>query len=299
MQKTSQKEAVMNSFHAALLESGYKPPQAIRDDGCFQRFGDNNAQWLVSDGKFGVAGDWRGMLPRVRWSASGSAMLSPHEKIRAWLAAKEAYAAYTSNKYEREIEAAQNALSLWQEGSENIISPYLERKMVPAIGLKYSKDRKTKKPFVMLPMRDVDGRLWSIQKIFADGSKLFLKAGRKHGCFHALGNIAGSDTLYFCEGYATAASVYRAVGKAVIVCFDAGNLEPVIGALRKAHPNKRFVIAGDNDAYGTVNAGKEKAEIAARKHDCRITLPTFVNAASKPTDFNDVPNCKIRLFLKL
>jgi hypothetical protein len=137
-------------------------------------------------------------------------------------------------------------------------------------------------------MQDGENHLWSLQKIYDDGTKLFLKGGKKHGCFHVLGDVNHGHTLLFCEGYATGASIHLATKKTVIVCFDAGNLAPVNATFKRNYPMKNLLIAADDDAYGSVNVGKEKAQVASAQYGCQIVLPTFKNNSQSPTDFNDL-----------
>lgn len=278
----------MNDFHTTLIKAGYKPPHTSIDNSSFLRFGPKLAHWMINKGDYGAAGDWRGELPRVRWHVSGRENITIQEKEKLRLETKAAFEAYQNDNRAREQEAAELALDVWKNASEAGTSPYLERKQVPAIGIRFSKDSKTGKPFIAIPLLDDENRLCSIQKIYADGTKLFLKGGRKHGCFYTIGNISSSHTVYFCEGYATAASVYLATEQATVTCFDAGNVEPVIASVQRNYPHKRLVIAADNDAYGSTNTGKEKAEYAAQKYGCLVAIPTFKNTATKPTDFNDL-----------
>lgn len=116
---------------------------------------------------------------------------------------------------------------------------------------------------LVVPLRDADGRLWSLQVINGQGTKLFPKFGRKQGCFHVLGEADGAETLAVAEGYATAASVHEALGWPVAVAFDAGNLLPVGRALRERYPAALLVFAGDDDPNRPGNPGRTKAEAAA------------------------------------
>ena len=43
------------------------------------------------------------------------------------------------------------------------------------------------KDVLLVPLRDQDGKLWSLQRIYPDGNKLFLKDGRTLGLMHILG----------------------------------------------------------------------------------------------------------------
>jgi putative DNA primase/helicase len=116
---------------------------------------------------------------------------------------------------------------------------------------------------VAVPLRDAAGKLWSLQAINEQGTKLFPKYGRKSGCFHLIGDMPAARALFVAEGYATAASVHAALGEPTGVAIDSGNLLPVARTLRELHPQIRMVIAGDDDPTKPGNPGRTKAEAAA------------------------------------
>jgi putative DNA primase/helicase len=116
---------------------------------------------------------------------------------------------------------------------------------------------------VAVPLRDAAGKLWSLQAINEQGTKLFPKYGRKSGCFHLIGDMTAARALFIAEGYATAASVHAALGEPTGVAIDSGNLLPVARTLRELHPQMRMVIAGDDDPTKPGNPGRTKAEAAA------------------------------------
>lgn len=119
---------------------------------------------------------------------------------------------------------------------------------------------------IAVPLRDAEGKLWSLQAINDQGTKLFPKYGRKSGCFHLIGGEALADAvaLFVAEGYATAASVWMAMRTPTVVAIDSGNLLPVARALRELYPPLRLVIAGDDDPSKPGNPGRTKAEAAAQ-----------------------------------
>lgn len=118
---------------------------------------------------------------------------------------------------------------------------------------------------IAVPLRDADGKLWSLQAINDQGTKLFPKYGRKSGCFHLIGGetLADATALFVAEGYATAASVWMAMRTPTVVAIDSGNLLPVARSLRELYPALRLVIAGDDDPSKPGNPGRTKAEAAA------------------------------------
>ena len=62
---------------------------------------------------------------------------------------------------------------------------YLARKGVEAHGVKFDGER------LVVPVRDVDGKIWSVQTISPDegAPKLFEKGGRKGANMHVIGEI--------------------------------------------------------------------------------------------------------------
>lgn len=109
----------------------------------------------------------------------------------------------------------------------------------------------------------------------------------KRGAFHMVGAV-GSDVpvLAVAEGYATAATVHEATGWPVAVAFDAGNLEPVARAMRKARPSARLVVAADNDHRTAGNPGITKAQVAAEAVGGVVIAPEF-EPDDNGTDWND------------
>ena len=206
----------------------------------------------------------------------------------------------TQRKHE---EAAILANQLWEEARMEGASEYLDKKQVMAYGLRFSEDQHGR--FVVVPLHDAGGKLWNVQKIYdprADGSnnKWFVTGGRKKGCFYLFGaslnelpNRASiGETFIVCEGYATGASIHAATGLPIVVAFDGGNLEPVVGSLKEAFPAIDIVIAADNDQWNDNghNKGLAEAHKTSSKHGCALVYPQFQpeHHKFKPTDFNDL-----------
>ncbi|MDZ7914343.1 MAG: DUF5710 domain-containing protein [Rhodococcus sp. (in: high G+C Gram-positive bacteria)] len=132
----------------------------------------------------------------------------------------------------------------WSNLNRATKHPYLQRKGVEAFGLKVDAENN-----LVVPMCDVNGSIWNLQRIHADPSveKLYEKGGQKSSRFHIIGDLEVAEIVIFSEGYATAASVHMATGLPVVVCFDSGNID---GAMAELHPRiagKLKVVAGDDD----------------------------------------------------
>lgn len=203
---------------------------------------------------------------------------------------------------------------LWAigHGPNGHVSEYLQRKKIDAfygvrsittdelgVFLRDVEGRDIRLPSghinLLVPARDVDGKLWGLQTIRPDGGKNFKPGQRVEGVFHLLGEWPSeSGTLYICEGFATAASIHMATGIATASAFHAGNLPKVAKAIRAKFPKLKLVICADDDRFTVLkngkksNAGLNKAHDAANAVGARVVAPRFASDEGKPTDFNDL-----------
>jgi len=176
--------------------------------------------------------------------------------------------------------------------------PYLKRKRVDAYGL-YAYQNK-----IVMPLRDIHGRIWSAQVIYRDGFKKNVRGGRKAGCFHLIGDIDPRGIIMIAEGYATAATIRQFTGQPVAVAVDAGNLVHVATEIRRRYPDINIVICGDDDrfAYSSVVCGKDGGRVVGREmpNTGRVSaikaaaltggvavFPEFHPSDWMGTDFND------------
>lgn len=174
----------------------------------------------------------------------------------------------------RHAEAAARARAIWDAATPATDGhSYLTRKQVKAHGLRVHEDGR-----LIVPLRDANGLLTSLEFIDDTGQKKFLAGARVAGCFHLLGNAA--DVICIAEGYATAASVHEATGYPVAVAFSAGNLLAVAQSLRARYPNATIIVCGDNDANGV---GQTKAKDAAEAVGGVAVIPDTAGA-----DWNDI-----------
>ena len=154
-----------------------------------------------------------------------------------------------------------------------------------------------------VPVSDVPGKLWSIQKIYEDGDKIFYPGGKVVGNFFVFGDIVSAIKIYLCEGFATGSSVFESTGVCTVVAFNAGNLKAVCSELISKYKDKQILIAADNDQFGEKNPGIEAAQECQLKYGVKFVYPTFPDGLKiyRPTDFNDlfcltsIPECKKQL----
>lgn len=168
---------------------------------------------------------------------------SPAEKSDWLLKRKEIEKTAEEDRKTTAAAAAEKAQKHWAGANETGGSAYLERKRVGAYGVRFIYGK------VLVPLFDTADKLHGLQWIQEDGSKVFGTGTVKEGHFHLLGSITEGLPLAFAEGYATAATVHMATGWPVVVCFDAGNLLPVVAEFRKLYDAHEFIIAGDDDKH--------------------------------------------------
>jgi putative DNA primase/helicase len=275
---------IQPSFEEILTQSGYPSINIVRD-GKIHRFGKDDKLWYFCHETHAVAEDWSGELPKVYWNDKqkwNALSKQEREQKRA-----EIKAIQEENERERialQEKAKNHATEIIAKASKSGVSVYLQKKKLVQDGGVYFGDSGE----LIIPIYDVEGELQSLQTIFQDGKKQFLKNGKTKGCFYEIGKIYEAKEVYICEGYATGFTVHNIAKKPVIICFYAGNILPVLENLTAEYPQKTFIIAGDNDDHKPHNTGKIKGEEAAKKFGCKVILPKFKDTQTKPTDWNDL-----------
>jgi putative DNA primase/helicase len=232
---------------------------------------------------------------------SASAVLSAVD--RAKLAAEAAQKRQDrSNAIEHtHLETAKAVEGHWQGGAPADNHPYLQSKDVGAHGLKIDTlgtlqlpqgdpngQRFSATGNLLVPIRDINGKLWALQSIDDNGRKSLPKGGKKQGGHHVIGEPESSDKLLFAEGYATAATLHEITALPVVVTFDSGNMKPVAEAFKEKFPAKILILAGDDDRFNAIgkNVGREKAEEAAEAVKGFTLIPPF-QKEHKGSDWND------------
>jgi putative DNA primase/helicase len=278
-----------DEFQAAIKAAGLIPPGSIIADGAIHRFSTNGKRgdvsgWYVlhSDGIVaGAFGCWRSGLQST-WSQRREIALSlaEQERQRRLIWAKTVQQVETRSRFQ--FLALGAAAAQWRAAKRRANHPYATAKGVGCHGTRVDGNG-----CLLVPMRDSGGTLYSLQKIAPDGTKRFMSGGRVKGCFHLIGDPAG--TLVVCEGYATGATIHEATGHAVAVAFNAGNLIPVSVALRARHATDRIIVAADDDWLSVGNTGCAAAKQAALASGGFVAVPWFpCPRPDKATDFNDL-----------
>jgi len=278
------RDMVIPDFISAMEAAGVGPAESIAQElaaGELVRFevqGDRKGRkngWAVLhfDGipagafgcnKRGISDKWRANVERPKLSRADRAA------IRLKMQQQAAQRRHETD--ERHHAVANLAEQLWNAaGWVNDSHPYLVAKRIPGEGLRQWGN------MLLVPMRDIQGKLWNLQRIFPDKGKLFLKVARTHGLVF----IIGEPDAVICigEGMGTMAAVRRATGHAVVAAFSEKNLTPVARLIAERWPNCDLILCADDDAHlvdhPTIkrNIGLEAAHAAAAAVGGRVAVP--------------------------
>lgn len=270
-----------------MTVAGFAPAKVIEivNDGQIHRYqvkddraGSLNG-WYICFGDCMVAGSWRTGHQQTFFT-DDFRKLSADEQHRIKLERERAVEQARKAREEDAKKAAIRLLLRWDNSLPATDEhPYLRCKRIPAHGLRQRGNR------LLIPLRDIHEKLWSLQYIDPDGNKRFAAGGRIRGCMHLIGKI--ETVVIIAEGYATAASLHAMTGYPVVTAFNAGNLKAVAMALRERYPKAKIIVAADNDRFSKVNTGILKANEAAKAVGGKVICPRF--AADEPgTDYSDI-----------
>jgi putative DNA primase/helicase len=257
----------------------HKPLDLILD-GKIRRFREEGEKpgkesgWLVAHAgppPFVIFGSWKADGYHT-WHETTTRQTTPAERAALQAQMRSAQAARAAELATVQTSARQRAVKLWATARPATNAhAYLQRKAVHAYGIRQLRD------MLVIPARDVNGELHTLQFISSDGTKRFLTGGRIAGCYFAIGKPR--EMLLLSEGLATGSTLHQATGAAVAVCFNCGNLLPVARALRGKFPRMRLVVCADNDSHTPGNPGVTHARAAAKAVGGFLAVPQFKGGA--------------------
>jgi putative DNA primase/helicase len=264
------------------------------------------------DRAYGWFQNWTMHTEPQPWHANGDHRLTREQRRHFEQERATQNATREKALHEQHDRAAAEYQALWDGAVPVETHPYLTRKGVLSYGLRQGAPGQTMTITdddgaprtidlagrLFVPMRDVQGKQWSLQYISDDGRKRYHPGGRKECCHHLIRSDGGSPHLFIAEGYSTGASVHEISGKCpVAVAFDAGNLLAVAHARQALRPEAPPVIVGDNDhqrerengpeGKPKPNTGKIAAGAAAEAVGGIAVLPQFSAEEPELSDWND------------
>lgn len=285
---------MIDSLREFIRENGYGFDPVV--DGQFHEFKDQDRKgWFVGSefktksGKTRIVftfGDFR-LDEKFTFSPKDDETLSEGDKRELAKKQKEQEQKIKAEKDRIQVMVAKRCQAEWPTFSDKFQeNRYLKKKKISSLLGARIERSSVNSPNLIVPMKDIHGKLWGYQTILDDGTKSFQPGQKTQGLFHLIGEV--TDYLYIVEGFATGASIHEASGVAVAVSFNANNLDLVTEAFRLKYPKLPIVICADDDRYRDENVGVKKADVAASNHLCSVLIPDFKDRTTKPTDFNDL-----------
>lgn len=284
--------SIETEFSAAMAVHDLRPTEIVADgrlrrfDGPDEKRGKKSAWYvLYADGiPAGSFGDWRTGLSET-WCSKASNKMTEAERtanrdrIRAMKEARETEEARTE-------EAARAAIANhWAKaGSVRADHGYVVAKKIRPHGAKQLGNQ------LLIPLRDIDGTLYSAQYIRPDGTKKFKSGSHPAGRFCLVGNDPNDgDTILIAEGWATACSLHQATGYSVFAAMNKDWLHAVAKAIRIKYLTATIIVCADDDYRTDGNPGLRLAREAAQAVGGGTAVPVFADPRPEgATDFNDL-----------
>ncbi len=280
---------MLDQFRKALAERNIIPPSQIIADGRIHRCdvegkgGKGDGAYLLYADDIAAGGfeNWRDGLGWQKWRSEFATHLSKPVQRLHNQHLLDLQKRYQLERAQREAVARAKASDIWAKSLPCEFHPYLSRKGIAAHGLRLYKET------LVVPLLDSEGDLHSLQFIFKDGQKRFLAGGKTLGHYYLIGEP--ENLICIAEGFATAASIHESTGFAVVVAFNAGNLQSVAQTIHHYYPNLPVVICADDDYETDPNVGLLRAAEAARSIGGYVVAPEFIGSRPEnATDFNDL-----------
>ena len=286
----------IEAYRDTLQENGLGRPEIKTG---FQRIkveGDKGSQksgWSIyhPDGNIpaGAFGNWRTGLNKTFCFKKDNKPLTSAER-------KELALIYADTKKKRKAEqerkyakARRLSHAGWNKGvPAKPDHPYLVKKLCQGAAKYLRQD--AKKGNLLVPLYN-QKRLVSLQYINKNGGKFFVKGSELKGSYFVFGDLKKPfDMIMIVEGISTGFTVYSLADQAPTFCaMNAGNLKAVALSVRKAFPDSKIIVAGDNDQRtdGSINIGEVKSKEAAQAVDGYYSIPQFPDPEQKG-DWNDL-----------
>ena len=280
---------VTESFKMEMIKQEIVPPSQLIFDGKLHRFhveGDNRASkngWYVlyaNNIPSGAFGNWKSGIKQT-WSAKQYRKVGCSERIelkKKMVANRKQRDKAKAIEYQKTAVLAKEIYNSCHSTEPS--NPYLLRKRIKPFCANQLDSR------LVLPLIDVDGKIWSLQYISSNGDKRFLSSGAIKGNFIPIKNRPTNDiSILICEGFATGATLAEAYSDTcVVAACSATNLRSVAVNIRERFARTKIIICADAD-----DVGIEKAREAAKAVGGFLRVPKFPeNIVSKLTDFNDL-----------
>ena len=111
---------------------------------------------------------------------------------------------------------------------------------------------------LLIPVRNINGQLINLQRIYSDGSSDFQIDSNIDGGFHRIGTPI-DKTIFIAETYTKAANFHEHKTHAVAVAFCKENIENVRAVLQEKYPDYAVLLVDESDETQEINASSDPA----------------------------------------
>lgn len=288
-----------------MAELGVSPAsyERLELDGTLHRYdieGDkrgsiNGAYLIHTDGiPAGFVQDWKRGV-KTTWKYNDSNLT---EEQREYFNSDEYKEKAEAEKKRREEErrriqesaadTAEARFTLLNEAPEN--HPYLIAKKIYPYGVRQESDGS-----LVVPLRNIDGRVRSVQYIFPNGDKRFYLNAPVEGLFWSIGldtlKPETEGVILLGEGYATMAKVYELTEFPCVACISCHFMITIAKVLRERYPKCKIYVTADNDKATELrrdfNPGIQAAKgLISRELADYMIVPEF-ESPKDGTDWDD------------
>ena len=175
-------------FQSAMADAGVICPDIPAMDGTLHRFtaeGDKNGSnngWYVLYGDSlpaGAFGNWKTGQSET-WCLKSKEAMSTAERQEWQQRMKQASQEREKEQAKRQADARTKAKGVWQAATTDPTNhPYVTSKQISPYGIRQRGET------LVIPLRDSENVLHTLQFIDADGNKRFLTGGKVNGCYCA------------------------------------------------------------------------------------------------------------------
>jgi len=253
----------------------------------------------LNNGLLGIKTSFRGLNGSGKYGTYGQ---WPNENDQSCSVQNHSIHIEKKDDHEFQEQAARKAYGFWNHSNNQGKSEYLERKGVGHYGIRFRTSEQYGNVAVV-PMFDIDGKLWSYQLLNPDGTKRHPKDCRTEGLFHKMKEPRKGKPIGIAESYVTAATCLELSDIPMVCAFSSENLVSVAKVVRLLFLESPIIIFADNDRHleenGMPNRGLLKARQACDsiKHGIILAIPDFsdIEPSKEASDWNDLVRIKGKL----
>lgn len=198
--------------------------------------------------------------------------------------AKKKWDAELKIQHDKAAEIAKRIIETTAEAVEN--HPYLQKKHIYPYGVKDNNGS------LLVPLRNIDGEIRSLQSISADGDKRIMYESGTKGCFWSVGLDLLQDhpswPILLGEGFATMAKVYELTGYPSVAGISCSGLRTVAQVLKKKYPKCNIICMADNDKATELKRGINPGiSYAQPLVDAKLAVAVIFPEFDNPDDGSD------------